>query len=615
MYINKKIILLLAVLSILMMILPISANDNLTDVGVGEDYQTDFTEMPLNEIDDEGNDDLLMEDGISEDNNHCEIDDSVLLETSLSTTDVNVVSGDYFQVKLLDKNGTGIANKSVKIGVAGKIYNRTTDENGTAKLKITLSSRQYQITCSFDEDENYKLSQTSAKIFVIPTSKSTLTASDTTIYRQIGGNFKAVLKVGNVPLASRKVKITIAGKTYTRTTNAKGEVFLPIGLSAKTYPVTYAFEGEQNIWASKGTAKVIVKNLQTTSLKVVSGANFKQGIVSPFTVKLTAGNSPLKNKLVYITVAGKTYTRKTNANGEAQLPIGLKKGTYPISYKFNREVPYEATKGSSKIVVVPPVTGKGAVWVNGYSMKSVSFSSLSRNGINNIFLNYYAFNLYGKNNVLNWIKQANNNGMKVHIWMQVFYDGGWICPIKSDGSYNYAVMNNRISSAKYYAKLPGVAGIHLDYLRFGGTAYKYKNSAAAINYFTKKCCDEVHKAKPGCIVSAAIMPEPSSNVYYYGQDVPTLSKSLDVLVPMVYKGNYHAGTNWIKTTTAAFVKMSKGAEVWTGLQCYVSDWDISTLSYAQLFKDAQAAKNGGAKGVVLFRYGLTQHINVNKVFA
>ena len=603
----------MAVLSIFVMILPISASDNLTDVGVGEDYQTDFTEMPLNEINEEENNDLVENDVVLGDGCSTEIEEQEDIETSLISSNKNVIKGDYLYVQLLDKNNTPIAGKIVKIGISGKVYNCTTNNNGTAKLKIQLSFREYPVTFSFDS-EGFKTSELSTKIFVIPSNKTTITAPDTTIYRQIGGEFKVVLKVGNVALPSRGVKISIAGKTYTCITNAKGEAILPIKLSANTYPVTYSFDGEQNIPAASGSAKVIVKNLQPTSLSVVGGVTFIKGVISPFVVQLKSGSTPLKNKVVYITVSGKTYYTKTDSSGNAQLPIGLKKGTYPISYKFNREAPYEASQGSTKIVVIQS-HGKGAIWVNGYSMRSVSFSTLSKNGINNIFLNSYAFTSQGKTYVLNWIKQANNNGLKVHIWMQVFYDGNWISPVNPDGSYKYSLRNSRISSAKYYAKLPGVSGVHLDYLRFGGTAYKYKNSAAAINYFTKKCCDEVHKAKPGSVVSAAIMPEPNSNLYYYGQDIPTISKYLDVLVPMVYKGNYHASTNWIKTTTAAFVKMSNGAEVWTGLQCYKSDSDMTLLAYTPLSNDAIAAKNGGATGVALFRYGLTQFINVNKIFS
>lgn len=47
-------------------------------------------------------------------------------------------------------------------------------------------------------------------------------------------------------------------------------------------------------------------------------------------------------------------------------------------------------------------------------------------------------------------------------------------------------MNKIIKQVTHYASLKGVDGIHFDYLRFGGNAYKYKNGVNAVNYFVKK---------------------------------------------------------------------------------------------------------------------------------
>ena len=97
-------------------------------------------------------------------------------------------------------------------------------------------------------------------------------------------------------------------------------------------------------------------------------------------------------------------------------------------------------------------------------MYNVDLVGLAASGTGNIFLNFYAFTKYGESSVLSWIKQANSHGIKVHIWMQVFYDGGWLSPLNSDGSINTALFNERIAEAKKYAALPGVAGVHFDYL-------------------------------------------------------------------------------------------------------------------------------------------------------
>ena len=60
-----------------------------------------------------------------------------------------------------------------------------------------------------------------------------------------------------------------------------------------------------------------------------------------------------------------------------------------------------------------------------------------------------------------------------------------------------------------------------------------------------------------------------------------------------------------KRVTKNFVKNSKYAEIWTGLQGYKSDKKKKKLSSSELYKDAKAGLNGGANGTVLFRYGLT----------
>ena len=84
-------------------------------------------------------------------------------------------------------------------------------------------------------------------------------------------------------------------------------------------------------------------------------------------------------------------------------------------------------------------------------------------------------------------------------------------------------------------------------------------------------------------------------------------------LPMVYKGNYGQDTSWITSVTRTFVDQSNGAQVWCGLQSYHSDSNAIKLSHKALLKDAKAAKNGGANGIVLFRFGISCNFNFNKV--
>lgn len=232
-------------------------------------------------------------------------------------------------------------------------------------------------------------------------------------------------------------------------------------------------------------------------------------------------------------------------------------------------------------------------WIFGRDMLNVNLDTLKSNNVTDIFLNYYAFEAHGENKVLNWIKEANNRNIGVHIWVQCFYDGEWHNPKTTD-------LTSKRNEIRRYANLNGVKGIHLDYLRYAGNAYKTTGGADAITQFVR----EVRNENPRTFLTCAVMPE-NQTKYYYGQDIEALGKIVNAIIPMAYKGNYKQGNGWLKSITSNF---SKYATIWTGLQAYRSDNDTTLLSVDELQNDINQSIEGGAKGVVLFRYGLSQNI-------
>ncbi|WP_296882086.1 putative glycoside hydrolase [uncultured Methanobrevibacter sp.] len=227
-------------------------------------------------------------------------------------------------------------------------------------------------------------------------------------------------------------------------------------------------------------------------------------------------------------------------------------------------------------------------------MTSVNLETLKKNGVTDLFLNFYAFEAHGESKVKSWIKKAKAQKINVHIWVQSFYDGEW---------HNPKTMNltSKLKEIKGYANIEGVKGIHLDYLRYPGNAYKTDGGADAITNFVKK----VRSQNPKVFLSCAVMPENDCKKYY-GQDISALGKIVDTIIPMQYKGNYKAGTEWLKSTIKLF---SGKATIWSGLQTYKSDDDPTKLSASELLSDAKTCISNGAKGVILFRYGLCPTIN------
>ena len=246
-------------------------------------------------------------------------------------------------------------------------------------------------------------------------------------------------------------------------------------------------------------------------------------------------------------------------------------------------------------------------WLHGKNMKDVDVPSLVSLGTTDVILNEYAFKAHGQKDVEEWIAQADAAGLKVHIWMQVFYNGKWINPVK-DGAPDRKLFDEKIARAQSYAQMRGVAGVHFDYVRYPGTAYKTPGGADAVSEFVRLAATRLHQTSPLLVVSAALMPETTANLHYYGQDTAALTQYLDVIVPMIYKGNYKKTTSWIEETTRWFVKNSKGAKVWAGLQGYKSDEDTSKLPASEITADVEAALKAGADGAVIFRWGVTNFV-------
>ena len=550
---------------------------------------------------------------VSEANHSPEIEDSPQVQTTIKSDDKNIVKGHEFSVTLSDNNSSPIANKSVAFTFNKVVSNATTDENGVAKLKINSNPGEYTVKYSFS-GEGYVDCENSTRIQVIASSVSKIKAPSYTAYIGVTNTYTVTLTAGDTPLANRPVTFKLNGKTYSKKTNSKGQASININLAKGSYTLSYSYNGEQNINPVSGTSKITVKKGMPTKMVRADSEIYRNKKTSYFKIKLTdSRGTPLKSKKVILTLKGKKYTKKTNANGIASLKIKLKIGKYNIKASFSKTNVYNKASKTFKITVKPVVPTNNGMWLFGRDMKSVNLKTLQNNGFKHVFLNFKAVELYGKSGVEEWVKTAKSYGVKVHLWMQVFYGAGnWQNPVKN-GKINYDLINSKVDEAKGYAKIKGIAGVHFDYVRYPGNAHNYPNSVKAINTFIKKATNAVHSINKKLIVSAAVMPEPSGMKYYYGQDIKTMGKYLDAILPMVYKGNYHAGTKWIKSVTKTFEKQSKKAKIWTGLQTYRSDASLKKIPAKELMGDVRAAVNGGANGVILFRYGLYSNINFKAI--
>ena len=332
----------------------------------------------------------------------------------------------------------------------------------------------------------------------------------------------------------------------------------------------------------------------------------KEGTHEQLEIALYENRTPVEEKELIININGIPYTRTTDQNGIARLNINLPLGEYPVTIRFDEDDEYYGDTATCMVYVTedtpapsptptpaPVVDDHYGYWVFGRDMYNVDLENLKNHGVTDIFLNYYALTVHGRDQVIDWIQKAQP--INIHIWMQCFWDGEWHNPAETD-------LTSKLEEARSYSLMPGVAGVHLDYLRYPGNAYKTEGGTEAINDFVRRVREELSDSIQ---LTCAMMPE-SSAEYYYGQDIAALGQILDAVIPMQYKGNYHAGTEWLASTTQEF---SKHATIWSGLQSYKSDEEAEPLTGEELENDIRTCMGNGAKGALLFRYGLSPDIN------
>lgn len=247
-------------------------------------------------------------------------------------------------------------------------------------------------------------------------------------------------------------------------------------------------------------------------------------------------------------------------------------------------------------------TSLNGVWVWSTEMDNVSFSYLKSRDITNIFLFQRAFeDPTLQNSTKEFINKAKNENIRVHAWIMCLRQNNtWIDPVKHP-----EIKDVLVQKATKYIKEYNVDGIHLDYIRYPGNAPK--NGTDIIADIVKYVYESVKKIKPNALVSAAVMPEMWAN-YIYGQDYTNMSRYLDFIVPMAYKGNYNETTEWIGKVTRYVVEHSLKPVV-TGILAYRSDKNPVKLPASELVQDIRAALENGASGFAIFHYGIIDRNN------
>ncbi len=268
-----------------------------------------------------------------------------------------------------------------------------------------------------------------------------------------------------------------------------------------------------------------------------------------------------------------------------------------------------------------------AVWAWGSHLSDLTADDgaklrrLKELGYDHLLLNYAGFETKSyRQQAIKCIQIADEIGLAVHVWLQCFYDGGWVSPIDdATKSFREDVYERICNEATGYLQTWGVKGVHLDYIRFGGTASKHNhtaevNSVNAVN----RCCREIREIcdgfDEGLVTSAALMPEPNSS-QYYGQIPSQMAQYIHILMPMIYRyGSYNFSDSAFKDRANYYADQAakSGGVSWAGIQTY--DASTKGMSAEALRRDIDLMADTRSAGVVLFRYQLGTFPDINDLW-
>jgi len=276
----------------------------------------------------------------------------VKITTTAKDMTVKAGSGYDYQAKFYDDNGNILANTPVKFTVNNKEFTVTTDNNGVATLNVGLGNGTYQITST-----NPKTGEKTTNKLVIDGGlrKAVIAASKVSTSYKV--TKKLVIKLKDVldnPISGASLTITIKGKNYIVSTDAKGQAKFDVSkLKPKKYTASISYSG--NAKYSAATHKVAVE-VKKAKLKLKASKKTYKADEKTKKYKITLktkNKKAVKKAKLTLKIDGKKFTAKTNKKGVATFKITkfTKTGTFKTAIKFKGSKYYKSASKKVKITI------------------------------------------------------------------------------------------------------------------------------------------------------------------------------------------------------------------------------------------------------------------------
>ena len=300
--------------------------------------------------------------------------------TTIAKYSSSALNGKSYSVVLKDEKGNALSGKTVSITFNGKTYKCTTNANGLAS--ITLSGtigNTYKLSYSFAGDTNYLACSGSTDLKL--KMYTYIDGSDARVVK--GGTYTVVLKDGNGNvLANKAVTVVFNGKTYTKTSDAKGIIYLyPSPAPAKTYTVVYTYNGTSYYGDCTKTINLYIKtptSITNSGTSIIGGKNY-------YLYLKNADGKALDGRTITIVYRGTTYKKTTDANGRAAITLSSGMGnSYTMTYSYAGTDYYGASSGSVNIMIKVPTHIEGS---DARVVKGGTYTVVLKDGNGNVLAN------------------------------------------------------------------------------------------------------------------------------------------------------------------------------------------------------------------------------------
>lgn len=319
-----------------------------------------------------------------------------------------------YTATLLNSLNQPLKKQKIVFTLNSKKYTVITDNNGQASINIkNLKPKEYNIKIAYNGNSIYKSSSINRKITVKAKNKKVTGLIADDLFKNYNNKKSFGVQLVNSNgngIKNQKIILTINNVKYTKITNSKGQVSIPVNLKSGIYTISIKYSGSKNYNSANIQKYIIIKdNIYITPAMnnsqiqdILDNSNPKETIIfnkgNYYNVNLNI-NKPLN-------VTGNNATLNGIYNKTIITIVGSDSAVNGFSINTNNSTAIELIGQNNKITnnniktVIPENKTRyydGTEQFNNYGINVNSNNNLI---INNKIINHYT----GIN-----IKNANNN--------------------------------------------------------------------------------------------------------------------------------------------------------------------------------------------------------------